>query len=61
MTDEPTADIIATLTSKGWGWDQDSKLFLPKPSTGLSTQKEVERLKIGKLASLIGGYGSHGV
>ncbi|KAL1957996.1 hypothetical protein VTO42DRAFT_5208 [Malbranchea cinnamomea] len=61
MTDDPAPEIISTFTAKGWEWDAQSKLFRPKPNTTVSTQKEMERLKIGELASLIGSYRNQGV
>ena len=61
MSSDPSAEVISTLTAKGWEWDPNSKLFYPKPSTELSTKKEIERLKIGELASLVGGYGNREV
>ena len=60
-SDDPSAEVISTLTTKGWKWDPSSKLFRPKPSSGMSTKKEMERLKIGELASLLGGYGNRGI
>lgn len=58
MADTATPEVISALTSKGWEWDSESKLFRPKPLTDTSASVEAEKVKIGELATLIGGHSS---
>ena len=58
MAENLTQEAITALTTKGWEWDSDSRLFRPKPSTATPVSVETEKIKIGELATLIGGHNS---
>ncbi|EAS36851.3 COP9 signalosome complex subunit 8 [Coccidioides immitis RS] len=56
IPDSATSELIAALVEKGWEYDSDTKLLKPVPRP-VSGGTELDQVKIGKLAALLGNYG----
>lgn len=39
-TGDASPELIIALTTRGWVWDQETKMFYPKPGTGISICRE---------------------
>lgn len=50
-----TTEFISALTQRGWEYDSDTMLLKPKPRVTVAS--ELDKIKIGQLAALLGTHG----
>lgn len=50
--------LIDSLTAKGWDWDSNKGVFIPKDMASITSSSDRKSFQIGKLVSSIGAHGS---
>lgn len=58
MEDAPnpaTTELVSALIQRGWEYDSEAKLLKPVPKATVAS--ELDKVKIGQLAALLGTHG----
>ncbi|PGH09614.1 hypothetical protein AJ79_05670 [Helicocarpus griseus UAMH5409] len=56
--DNTSPELVAMFTSKGWEWNAESKLFIPKVTTQAPKATDSGSAVIGRLAAQLRGHGA---